>query len=166
MTPTRSSVRTDPGVTTRIINPLLEAVSETFDLMLGCQAKRQTLIIRPFESELFDISAVIGITGSAKGAICLSFPCDTALALVSDFADINASHLTPEVADAVGELVNIVAGSTKSKWDIGLNMGLPNVVHGKHHRVEFPIDSQPMRLIYSSGKGPFLVDFGFVVRDF
>ncbi|MEM1305210.1 MAG: chemotaxis protein CheX [Planctomycetota bacterium] len=159
-----NAAQPDAGITTKIINPLLAAVSETFDMMLGCPVEREQLALRAFEAELYDLSAVIGITGSAKGAICISFPANTALSLVDAFIGEKSSRITPSVVDAMGELVNIVAGATKSKMKLGLNMGLPNVVHGKRHKVDLPTDSKPMRVSYSSALGPFLVDFGFVVR--
>lgn len=161
-----ASVQPCAAVTTRIVNPLIAAVNETFEMMLDCTAERKQLELRSASTQLLDLSAVIGISGQAKGAVCLSFALETALAIVERFVGVEASRATPEVLDALGEVVNIVAGSTKSKINMGLNMGLPNVVHGIDHKIDFPTNSHPIRLHFDSGLGPFVVDFGFVVRDF
>ncbi|MEM6330144.1 MAG: chemotaxis protein CheX [Planctomycetota bacterium] len=152
------------GITTKVINPLLAGVGETFETMLGSRADRQQLCPRPFGAALLDVTAVIGISSEAKGSIGISFAEQTAIRLCNRLLDINAQAVGPDVLDAMGELVNIVAGSTKSKLDIGLNIGLPQVLHGCDQQIDFPKASQPLRLVYASDLGPFCVDFGFIFR--
>lgn len=156
----------DAAVTTQIVNPLICAVKETFEMMLGCVPERTGLQLRESGALLHEVSAVVGISGRAKGSVCLSFAQPTALQMACRLLGSQVHRIDSEAADALGELINIVAGATKSKVNMGLNMGLPNVVHGVGYRVEFPTNSHPMRMEFESEAGPFIVDFGFVVRDY
>lgn len=163
--PSPQALVPNAAVTTQIVNPLVASIRETFSMMLGCETKRLDLGLRGYSSALFEISAIIGVSGRARGAICLSFAPPTALKICSSFLELEKKRIDAEVADALGEMVNMVAGSTKAKLNIGLNMGLPNVVRGVDHKVDFPTDSHPMRMNFDSEAGLFLVDFGFIVQS-
>ena len=146
-----------------IINPLLGSVVETFNTMLDCQARRGQLELRDADAEPYEVSAIISLTGRAKGTICMSFDRPTALEIGARLAGASGWKLTPAVLDAVGEIANVVTGSAKSKLELGLNMGLPTLVRRADFDVRFPPEAEPMRLHFDSEVGPFSIDFGFVV---
>mgnify|MGYP001796802182 CR=1 FL=1 len=133
-------------------------------MMLDCEARRGELELRRADAQLFDVTAVIGVTGRVKGVVAISFALQTALNTVERFLGESHGGLTPEVIDGLSELANMIGGSTKSKLNMGLNIGLPSVVSGPNHRIDFPTESKPMRVHYASDAGPFFVDFGIVSR--
>lgn len=151
-------------LTTRIINPLLSSVSDTFEGMLDSEVQRGALELCELQSPLYDLSAVILVTGRAKGMFCLSFATETALNLTERFLGVRPNRIDDDVLDAVGEMANMISGATKSKLNISLNIGLPKIVRGNSSDIHFPEESRPMRLHYSSDLGPFCIDFGFVHR--
>lgn len=156
-------VQPTSGVMVAIINPLLGSVIETFSTMLDCKASRGALELRDADAEPYEISALISLTGRAKGVICMSFDRLTALEIGARLLGGSNWKLTPAVLDAVGEIANVVAGAAKSKLDMGLNMGLPTIVRRDDFDIHFPSGSDPMRLHFDSDAGPFFIDFGFVV---
>jgi chemotaxis protein CheX len=152
-------------MTAKVINPILSSVIETFRSMLGVSVQRRDLRLRGVNDSLNDITALIGISGRVKGSVCLSFQAETALGVVEKVLGERPTEVNSDVIDALGEVANIVGGAAKSKLNMGLNIGLPNVVHGSDYVVEFPTESRPMRLDFDSELGPFFVEFGFVVRQ-
>lgn len=157
------------GATAAIINPLLSSVIETFRDVLDCDVQRGQLELREPDAEVYDISAMISLSGQAKGVVCLSFEQLTALEIAARMLGRTTHRITAPVLDGIGEIANMVAGAAKSKLSMGLNMslnmGLPNVVRRADYSVRFPSESEPMRLHFDSEVGPFFVDFGFVISS-
>lgn len=162
-----SSTRTaaSAGLTLKIVNPLVEAVTETFSTMLGCEVERVGLELRGEDAKMLDISALIGVSGRASGSFCLSFEADTAAGAVSRYTGMEVYPESPLVVDGVGEFTNVIIGTAKDKLDIPLNLGIPNVVLGEDHSIAFPNESKPMRVKFQSDLGPLLVDFGFTTAN-
>jgi chemotaxis protein CheX len=88
-------------------------------------------------SEDWDISGVIGLSGEAKGAVAVSLKADLALMLTDKLTGTAHQRIDEEVTDAVGELVNIIAGNVKQKLENSFNLviSLPSIVKGKGHMV-------------------------------
>lgn len=157
--------RETANLTTEIVNPIIQAARDVFDMMLGCKVARRNLALQSRETPFHDVTAVIGLSGGCVGSICLSFPKETVFGIVQTLLDHEVDHIDSVVCDAVGEFTNMVAGSAKEKLtELQLNMGLPNIVHGSDHHVDFPSQSQPLVVHFDSDFGPFMVVFGFIRR--
>jgi chemotaxis protein CheX len=159
-----ATLQATAAMTAQIVNPLIKSTLETFDMMMGCTVRRTGLaagyVAHPTEA----ISAVISMTGDANGLICLHIPGATAIQAVKRLIESEESEINKVVCDGVGELVNMIAGSTKEKLRMSLKLGLPTIIVGEAHRVLFPPESQPMSLSFESDIGPFTIAFGFVCR--
>ncbi len=152
-------------LTAQIVNPIIHATAETFEMMLDSKVKRTDLTIQSMNTPLYDVSALIGLSGDAGGSICLSFKDDTAFKVVKQVLDMDVDEIDGLVCDAVGEFANIIAGSAKDKIkELKLNLGIPNVIQGKDHHISFPSNSQPLCASFESDLGPFKIAFGFVKK--
>ena len=91
----------------------------------------------------WDISGVIGLTGEARGAVVISMKDDLAIRLTSILTGMSHKVLYDDVVDAVGELINIIAGNVKQELEdaFRLVISLPTIVKGKEHTINWP-DSQ------------------------
>jgi chemotaxis protein CheX len=80
--------------------------------------------------EKWDISGVIGLSGDAWGAVAVSFKTDLAILLTDKLTGTQHTSLDGDVTDAVGELVNIIAGNAKEKLESSYNLviSLPSIV--------------------------------------
>ncbi|MBD3318224.1 MAG: chemotaxis protein CheX [Chitinivibrionales bacterium] len=116
------------------VNPFIKSTIETFGTMLGESLKpgKPTAKKSPFPT--YDVSGIIGLSGNAQGAISISFPKAVALKIASKMLGSPVKVVGFEMADAIGELVNIIAGRAKKDL-IGyeLSISLPNVVMGTDH---------------------------------
>ena len=146
---------------TQTVNPVITAGQETFSLMLETDVQRTGFSARDADASLYEITALIGVTGPVAGSLCLSLGRETAIRAVQSITGTRSTIHSELVRDGVGELSNIIVGSAKESLDIPLDMGLPSVIVGTNYEVTFPRESQPLRLEFESGLGPLLIDFGF-----
>lgn len=121
----------------RYINPFIEAVQNVFTTMLSTD----TSISKPFlkgsdDSNKTSVSVVIGLSGGMIGMIAMCLPDQTALKLASKFVGQQMDMDHPDLADALGELLNMIAGQAKSKFDeLDTQLSLPRVITGKDLKV-------------------------------
>ncbi|MGD8451446.1 MAG: chemotaxis protein CheX [Phycisphaerae bacterium] len=142
------------------INPFVESVASVFETMLGVQPRRNTLKVGPQPVQGERLTSLIGITGLMHGCVALSFPPQTALALTGKMLGETPAEINGEVIDAISELVNMVAGSAKAKFntDPPLQLGLPTVVEGAAYRVKYPSKSVWLEVPFSSEAGDFSME--------
>jgi len=134
--------------------PLIEvAAREVFELMLGSQL---TLPENAAAPTPHDVTAMVGLAGQLCGL--LSFCCDKkAAALVtSKMLGVEQDKVSPtEMADALGEISNMVAGNFKNKVS-GLGDGCmlspPTVITGSDYSTYALADSPGLevRMLFES----------------
>ena len=141
------------------INPFIEGVQELFSTMLGSEAVRGDLSLANDMSRPRDITALIGLSGTVRSTVSLTFPAATALAVASQLMGMEIKAVDDTVSDAVGELVNMIAGSAKAKLHTGegepVQLSLPTVVRGSSYVMDSPKGSTCLDVSFSSTLGPF-----------
>ena len=88
----------------------------------------------------WDISSVIGFTGEARGAVVISMKQEIALNVTNILTGVKHKEIDDDVVDAVGELVNIIAGNVKQELEdaFRLIISLPTIVRGAGHSIKWP----------------------------
>lgn len=149
------------------INPFIDSVHSLFDAMLGCEIERGQITMAN-KLHPTSITAIIGLGGTARGTVALSFPVKTALAMVERLLGVETKIVDETVIDGMAEMVNIVAGGAKAKFSelagspIGLS--LPTVVRGDSYIVEHPSGSKWIEVPFSSELGEFVMRVTFEMQ--
>lgn len=143
------------------INPFIEAVDSVFTTMLSVRPKRNGLKVSdgtPHPGPM--ITSLVGISGKVSGVVALRFPPETALMLAGKLLGVDPKEVSAEVTDAVAELVNMVAGSAKAKFnhEPPLELGLPTVVEGTGYRLKYPTKSIWLEVPFTSSAGNFSME--------
>jgi chemotaxis protein CheX len=132
----------------RYIQPFVDVCKNVFKEFLGAELTAG----RPYFSDKdvahdWDVSAVIGLTGEARGAVVISLKTDLAVRLTGILTGSEHKELDDEVIDAVGELVNIIAGNAKKGLEesFRLVISLPTIVQGPNHTINW--SSEKARII-------------------
>ncbi|MDR1210822.1 MAG: chemotaxis protein CheX [Spirochaetaceae bacterium] len=125
----------------KYIQPFIDVCKNVFREFLGVELNAE----RPHFSEKdevneWDISAVIGLTGEARGAVVISMQKALAMRLTGILTGTSHTGLDEEVLDATGEIVNIIAGNAKKGLEeaFRLVISLPTIVEGKQHTIQWP----------------------------
>ncbi len=123
------------------INPFIESTLAVFNTMVGLNPVKDNLYIKKGDESSYDVSGVIGIAGQASGSVVISMPKNLALEIVTKFMGEEKTEIDEEVIDAVGELINMIAGSSKkvfSEKGLRFKISIPNVIVGHGHKIKKP----------------------------
>jgi chemotaxis protein CheX len=111
--------------------------------------------------DVFEISAIIGFSGGITGNCALRLSEQTAREVLSRLAGEPVSE-AGEVADGVGELVNMIAGNAKAALvDFALTLSFPQIIRGKGHELSFNRKNGLVDLLFSSEIGNIAVIAAF-----
>ncbi|RKY24119.1 MAG: chemotaxis protein CheX [Planctomycetota bacterium] len=148
------------------INPFVECTKNVFETVLGTTATHGRIRrADPAGSDRHDVTALIGLSGTAKGVVEMSFPGKTAVAISNKMqgADCtNGTEINDDVVDALGEVVNMIAGGAKAKFDgHKISISLPTVIKGKDHSLNHPTGTVSLAIPFSSELGEFVVCVSF-----
>ena len=95
----------------------------------------------------WDISGIIGLSGQAHGAVAISLKDNTAFRVTKMLTGSDHTSIDSLVTDAVGEIINIIAGNVKKNFEdeLRIKISLPTIVKGKAHSIVWP--SEKTRII-------------------
>lgn len=126
----------------RFITPFIGSIQNVFSTMLQMPVTVLEPRIKQGTQATYDVSGIIAMSGDVTGNIVLSFPAETAERLVTLFVGMEIAIDSPDFADAIGELVNMVSGNAKAGFE-GLNVAIscPSVIIGQHHAVSTSSDT-------------------------
>ena len=144
------------------INPVIVALEDVFETMLGHKIKRTGLGLMENNSALHPVSGIIGVSGKAVGTIVLSMPHPVAQKAAGTMLMTEITETNGDVLDAVGELTNMIAGGAKAKLEtFDLRMSLPSVLSGDNCRLHFPPNAHPIAIPFQCDWGPLALEIGF-----
>jgi chemotaxis protein CheX len=119
------------------INPFLIAIVDVFKIQFNEDLEIGPLRLKDARKNGFSISGVIGLSGTARGFVVISYPKSLAVKIVSRFLGAELDEFSPYVADGIGELTNMVAGNAQKHFpNFRLSLSLPHIVFGANHRIE------------------------------
>lgn len=147
------------------ILPFINSVEALFTTMLSSEVERGEIGVTKGEASFHEVTALIGLSGPARGTVALTLHEDTAIAIVNKMLGMSATEVDQTVTDGVGELVNIVAGSAKSNFvdtdGTPIDLSLPNVVRGSDYLVEYPTGTVWLEVPFKSDFGKFILQVTF-----
>ncbi len=133
----------------KYVQPFIDTCCNVFKDFLGLELTTSTPhFIEKYEKNEWDISGIIGLAGEAQGAVVLSLSTDLAITLTEILTGVEYSEVTEEVCDAIGEIINIIAGNVKKNLEgmYHLVISLPTIIEGMNHDVVW-LKSQGVRKV-------------------
>jgi chemotaxis protein CheX len=145
------------------INPFLTAAISVFNTMLQVELVRGEPFVKNGTQPNYEVSGLIGLSGKAKGMVVLSLCREAAMSATGIMTGERCRDINSDVADAVGELTNMIAGAAKAQLEqLNLSVSLPTVITGKTHCIDFPTKTMPICIPFDSIWGPVTVEVGLV----
>jgi chemotaxis protein CheX len=145
------------------INPFISATIETYSKMLNDEIKPLKPYIKKEPFPTYGISGTIGLSGGAQGVIALAYSMEGAVKTVSGMLGVNISEKSADLTDAIGEIVNIVAGyAKKDLTEYKLEISLPTVIRGNEHFITTPSRAHCIVVPFSSKYGEFSMEVALI----
>jgi chemotaxis protein CheX len=97
------------------------------------------LVPVPAPKQLIEVSASVSVTGAWRGHVVLSCSQNAAKSAAAALLDVEFDKVTgADIADALGELANIVGGNVKSLLPEPCALSLPHVLLGRVDSEHWP----------------------------
>ena len=146
-------------IKTEYIVPFVEAMASVFHTMLNVTVQRGALYLKEGFQPSEEVTAVIGLSGIAKGSVLLGLSRPIAIEVTSILLNERCESIDHNVIDAVGELTNMIAGAAKAKLEeLRMSIGLPTVVVGRNHSIIFPTGATPIGIPFDSDIGALCLE--------
>jgi len=140
------------------INAFLEATKAVFETMVKLPVTFEKPQLGTGKQQ-YDVSGIIGFSGDVVGSVVVGFTNLAAVQIASVFAGSRLQVGTPDFADAIGELANMIAGGAKAKF-VGQNVsiGCPSVVVAVSHQISSPSSAASICIFCNTAAGRFVID--------
>jgi chemotaxis protein CheX len=147
----------------KYINAFIESVRSVFATMVHLDVTPgKPRVVQSLPSH--EVSGIIALSGDVVGSVVLSFPGHVASAVIARFSGNHLAIGSPDFADALGELANMVAGAAKSRFEGRcVSISTPSVAIGSGHPITPPPKALCISLPCSLTCGVFTIDIA--IRD-
>jgi len=147
------------------ITPFVSSTQNVFSTMLQLPVEMGAPTLKEALDPPHDVTGVIGMTGQVSGSVILSMPMETATAIVALFSGEQLDPATPDFADAVGELVNMVSGGAKAQFPAtgAVSISVPSVIVGRNHSVARQSGVPTVLIPCTTDCGDFVIEVA--IRD-
>jgi chemotaxis protein CheX len=127
------------------INSFIKVCTVVFKEFAACNIKAdKVMFMSKKDFQEWEISGIITMSGSAHGLAVISMKTVTAIRITNHLTGGNHKYLDDEVVDAIGEIINIIAGNIKKELEdeYKLIISLPKVIKEKAHFVVWPTERE------------------------
>ena len=93
----------------KYINPFVTAVKKLFNTMIEVPFKLGKPSLKKGNVPAYEISGIIGLSGTVTGCVVINLSQEIALQLVSALIGDEVSELDDDCTDAIGEIANMIA---------------------------------------------------------
>jgi chemotaxis protein CheX len=145
----------------KFINPFLEGTIEVLTTMAFVKPRPGKPYLKKDNLAKGDVSGIIGITGTIKGSLALSFSSGSILKIVSNMLGEEITSINGDIRDAVGEITNMVSGAARKRIEamgFSLSASIPTVVSGKEHSIMHVLGGPSVVIPFEIEEGTFVVD--------
>ncbi len=148
----------------RLVNPFINATINVLETMAFISVEAGRPYLKKDDLAVGDVTGVLGLTGVANGTISVTFEEKCILTVVSNMFGETMRELNSEIADAVGELTNMISGQARRELEeMGkiFKAAIPSVVTGKNHSITHYSDGPKIAIPFKTDDGEFTIEVCF-----
>ncbi len=123
------------AINPKLVIPFVNSVRNVFSTMVRVKCEVERPIVKGSPTPHYDVSSIIGFSGDVVGSVVVSFQLSAAKKLVAAFAQMEIDEKSPDFADALGELANMIAGAAKKDLGCSASISTPSVIMGAGHTI-------------------------------
>jgi chemotaxis protein CheX len=136
----------------KYIIPFIVGAKHVFRTMLDIELIDRAPFPKTTTRSTADVTGVMGFTGDRRGTMSFSMSTEGALVVYEKLMGEEVNSLSPEVADAMGELTNIISGQARKeleKESLHLLAHVPLIFIGKNVEVSLVTKGTIMTIPFS-----------------
>lgn len=148
----------------RLVNPFINATINVLETMAFMTVTAGKPYLKTDNVAVGDVSGILGLTGIANGTIAVTFEEKCILAVVSNMFGETMNELNNEIADAVGELTNMISGQARRELgEMGkvFKAAIPSVIMGRNHSITHYTEGPRIAIPFSTDNGEFTIEVCF-----
>jgi chemotaxis protein CheX len=148
----------------KLVNPFINATINVLETMAFITVNAGKPYLKQDNIAVGDVSGVLGLTGVANGTISVTFDEKCILAVVSNMFGETMYELNNEIADAVGELTNMISGQARRELgEMGkvFKAAIPSVITGKNHNIIHYTNGPKIAIPFNTDSGKFTIEVCF-----
>ena len=141
-----------------------ETTEEIFNTMIFMEISAVEPLIQEKQVLGCHVSAIIGLTGGFSAMLGIHCPEAVGLAIAEAMLGMDIEEVDADVKDALGEIVNMVAGGIKEKFsaeNINLELAIPTAISGKSYSISSPSGSNRVIIPFNVDPGQFFVEMKY-----
>ncbi|MBL7179757.1 MAG: chemotaxis protein CheX [Pseudomonadota bacterium] len=145
----------------RLINPFINATLNVLETMAFTKSEAGKPYLKKDDVAQGDVSGIIGFTGEKNGTIAVTFDEACILKIVSNMFGEKMTKINNEIADAVGEITNMISGQARKELEeIGKKFigAIPTVITGKNHKVNTMTKGPKIAIPFKTEAGNFIIE--------
>lgn len=144
-----------------LVNPFIDDTLHVLSSIAFTNATAGNPYLKKDTVAVGDISGVVGLSGEARGTLSVSFSKGSILFIVSKMFGEPVKEINDEVADAVGEILNIISGQARQKLEaMGrvLKGAIPTVITGEKHSITHITKAPIIAIPFDIEHGHFTIE--------
>ena len=148
----------------KLINPFINATINVLETMAFVTVEAGKPYLKKDNVAVGDVSGIIGLTGVANGTIAVTFEEKCILTIVSNMFGEAMTSLNEEIADAVGELTNMISGQARRELEeMGkiFKAAIPSVITGHNHSIRHYTNGPKIAIPFHTDGGDFTIEVCF-----
>ena len=146
----------------KLVNPFIEGTLHILDTTAFVKVKPEAVFLKADNLSQGDISGFLEISGDLQGTAAISFSKKSILGIVSAMFGEEMTELNDEIADAVGEISNMVAGHVTTKiaeMDKKVKVKFVEIVMGRNQVISHTdAGSHVVSIPFRTTKGKVVVE--------
>jgi chemotaxis protein CheX len=119
---------------TKLIAPFVNSTSSVLTTMAHVPTKVGQLFVKTGSEPRHDVSGIISFSGGVTGSVVIGMNTEVAIRIIASFAGTRFEPDSPDFADAMGELANMIAGNAKRNMGVNASISIPTVIIGPNHQ--------------------------------
>ena len=152
------STRTMEQLNATLVTSFVKSVKNVLSTMAGLDCQFDTPALKSSSCPTHDVSGLVGFSGEVTGTVVVSFCEETASNVVAAFVGERIDPTSPDFADAIGELCNMIAGNAKKNFGLDARIGIPSVIVGPGHTIAMLRDVPCVVVPCTSDMGDFTIE--------
>ncbi len=145
----------------QLVNPFINATMNVLTTMAFVKPSAGKPYLKKDNIAKGDVTGVIGITGVANGTISVTFDQGSILQVVTNMFGEEINEIDKEVADAVGELTNMISGQARRELEAQgkhFQAAIPSVITGPNHTVTHITKGPKIAIPFTIEQGVFTIE--------